>query len=520
MQSECQGGSRDLAIIQRAGGRRGDPAIRRAADAWTYGDLLDASATIAARLLDGRADLAEARVGLAIPAGGLHVAAQWGCWRAGGVVVPLSGSATAAELGSFLTDVSPVGVMVTGEPRPEIVEAAARSGVPLIRLDREGVASAPAGVKLPAIDPGRRAMILCTSGTTSKPKGVVSTHAAIAAQVESLVEAWRLTSADRIPLFLPLHHIHGIINVMTCSLWSGGCIDAFDRFEAGVITERVAAGNYTVFMAVPTIYHRLLSHIEALDPAARDAVATGFHELRLMVSGSAALPASIHEAWRRLTGQSLLERYGMTEIGMALSNPYDGERRPGFVGTPLPGVEVRLVDDQREVIVEEGVAGEVEVRGPTVFREYWERPEATAAAFDDGWFRTGDVGVVERGSYRILGRKSMDIIKSGGYKLSALEIEAVLLDHPAIAECAVVGVPDEAWGELVAAAVVPSHAGAAADDAGGLTLERLRAWCRDRLSPYRIPRRLVVCEALPRNPMGKVVKPAVVDMFTRQFAAP
>ena len=272
-------------------------------------------------------------------------------------------------------------------------------------------------------------------------------------------------------------------------------------------------------MAVPTIYHRLLSYIESLEPAAREPVVAGFRRLRLMVSGSAALPVSVHEAWRRLTGQSLLERYGMTEIGMALSNPYDGERRPGSVGTPLPRVEVRLVGDDGEVIDAEGVAGEVEVRGPAVFREYWRRPETTAAAFHDGWFRTGDVGVVERGAFRILGRKSMDIIKSGGYKLSALEIEAALLDHPQIAECAVVGVPDEAWGELVAAVVVPRSPSADGDEMAELSLEQLRAWCRGRLSPYRIPRRLLVREALPRNTMGKVVKPAVVAMFARQLAA-
>lgn len=519
MISNAPPGSSPSGIVARAGGRRGLPAIHDAAGSWTYGDLLDASAAIATRLLAGCDDLAEARFGLAIPAGGLHVAAQWGCWRAGGVVVPLSGAATAAELTSFLADVSPSGILVDGRPRSEIVEAAGRLGVPLMHLDRASLAGMLADAPLPAIDPGRRAMILCTSGTTSRPKGVVSTHASLTAQIESLVKAWHWSADDRIPLFLPLHHIHGILNVMMCCLWSGGRLEAFDRFDAGTMLERVADGRYTVFMAVPTIYHRLLAQLESLEPAVRERVVAGFRGLRLMVSGSAALPASVHEAWRRQTGQSLLERYGMTEIGMALANPYDGERRPGFVGTPLPGVEVRLVDDHGRPFTAEGEPGEIEVRGPAVFQEYWNSPEATAAAFHEGWFRTGDVGVVERGSYRILGRKSMDIIKSGGYKLSALEIEAALLDHPEIAECAVVGVPDEAWGETVAAAVVPAGRSAPGGDPAGLTLEQLRAWCRDRLSPYRIPRRLVVCEALPRNAMGKVVKPAVVDLFAARHAA-
>jgi malonyl-CoA/methylmalonyl-CoA synthetase len=231
-----------------------------------------------------------------------------------------------------------------------------------------------------------------------------------------------------------------------------------------------------------------------------------------MVSGSAALPASVHARWETLTGQRLLERYGMTEIGMALSHPYDGERRPGSVGVPLPGVEVRLVDDDGATIDATDTPGEIEVRGPTVFQECWNRPEATAETFHDGWFRTGDVAVVEDGLYRILGRKSMDIIKSGGYKLSALEIEAALLEHPGIAECAVVGVPDESWGEMVAFAIVPRPS--AAGTGSAITLEHLREWCRERLSPYRIPRRLVVRESLPRNPLGKVLKPAVIALFT------
>lgn len=508
--------STEIPLVARARHCRAAEAVRDHGGCWTYADLLDASAAVAGRLLDRMADLDEARVGLAIPAGGLHVAAQWGCWRAGGVVVPLSHAATANELASFLADVAPMAIMVDDRPRPEVREAAARCGMPLVTFAREPLTAADdGGRRLPSIDPHRRAMILCTSGTTSRPKGVVTTHAGLVAQVKSLVEAWRWTADDRIPLFLPLHHVHGIVNVMTCCLWAGGCLEAFDRFDVGTIVDRVTAGHYTVFMAVPTIYHRLIAHLEALDPASLERAANGFRGLRLMVSGSAALPASVHERWAQLTGQKLLERYGMTEIGMALSHPYDGERRPGAVGMPLPGVEVRLVDDAGATITAEGIAGEIEVRGPTVFHEYWNQPAATAEAFHDGWFRTGDVAVVESGSYRILGRKSMDIIKSGGYKLSALEIEAALLEHPSIAECAVVGIADESWGEIVAAAIV-TRPGVSPADAGGLTPDGLREWCRSRLSSYRIPRRILVCDSLPRNPMGKVIKPAVIELFVRE----
>ena len=228
--------------------------------------------------------------------------------------------------------------------------------------------------------------------------------------------------------------------------------------------------------------------------------------MRLMVSGSAALPASVHKKWTELTGQELLERYGMTEIGMALSNPYSGERRPGAVGVPLPGVEVRLMSEEGQVVRGENEPGEIQVRGPGVFLKYWQRLEATEEAFDDGWFCTGDIAVVERGCYRIMGRSSIDIIKSGGYKLSALEIEAALLDHPAIKECAIVGVLDDTWGETVAAATV-------LEDGQQLELEELRHWCRDRLSTYKIPKKLLHVDQLPRNAMGKVTKPAVKELF-------
>jgi len=228
-------------------------------------------------------------------------------------------------------------------------------------------------------------------------------------------------------------------------------------------------------------------------------------KLRLMVSGSAALPVSTLEKWREISSHTLLERYGMTEIGMALSNPYRGIRVPGSVGTPLPTVEVQLVDETGEPATP-GTPGEIEVRGPSVFKEYWNRPEATRDAFRDGWFRTGDTAVVENGTYRILGRTNIDIIKTGGHKVSALEIEEALREHPAIVECAVVGVPDQEWGERVAAAVV-------LNDGNTLDLPSLRAWARELLAAHKLPSRLLVLDMLPRNAMGKVMKPGVVTLF-------
>jgi len=233
-----------------------------------------------------------------------------------------------------------------------------------------------------------------------------------------------------------MHHIHGIINVTSCALWSGAVIEPFARFDLGGVLDRVRAGAYTVFMAVPTIYVKLIQALEAAAPVEREAIVRGFAQMRLMVSGSAALPASVHQQWTALTGQKLLERYGMTETGMILSNPSHGERRPGAVGQPLPGVDVRLKTEAGAIVSGEDVPVEIQVRGPGVFQGYWNRPEATAESFDGDWFRTGDMAVLETGYYRIMGRLSVDVIKSGGYKLSALEIEAALLDRCRISRSA------------------------------------------------------------------------------------
>jgi malonyl-CoA/methylmalonyl-CoA synthetase len=291
-----------------------------------------------------------------------------------------------------------------------------------------------------------------------------------------------------------------VINVLTCALWAGATCEVLPRFDPDDVWNRIAAGGLTLFMAVPTIYGRLIAAWEQAPPARRAAMSESAHALRLMVSGSAALPVSVLEKWKAISGHVLLERYGMTEIGMALSNPLHGERVPGTVGTPLPAVEVRLADD-------DGVA-EIEVRGPGVFLEYWGRPDATREAFRDGWFRTGDVAVVENGRYRILGRKSVDIIKTGGYKVSALEIEEVLRTHPDVRECAVVGVADEEWGECVCAAVEPR-------DGCELRSEPLRGWARERLATYKVPSRWAIVSALPRNAMGKVIKPEVAKAFSQ-----
>jgi malonyl-CoA/methylmalonyl-CoA synthetase len=313
-------------------------------------------------------------------------------------------------------------------------------------------------------------------------------------------------------LCLPLHHVHGIINVVSCALWAGAVCEMLPRFDAAAVWERIASRDTTLLMAVPTIYVRLISAWEGSPADRRGELSKAAAKLRLMVSGSAALPVTTLERWREITGHTLLERYGMTEIGMALSNSYRGSRVPGTVGSPLPGVEVRLVNEAGAPVAP-GIAGEIEVRGANVFVEFWGKPDATREAFRGGWFRTGDTAVVENGVYRILGRTNIDILKTGGHKVSALEIEEALREHPAIAECAVVGVPDEEWGERVGAALVLR-------ERNTLELDELRAWAKQRLAIHKVPSRLLLLDALPRNALGKVTKPDVKSLFEKHAEIP
>lgn len=485
-------------------------ALRDGANVLRYADLLSRSTGIAATLLVEAPDLAGERIALFVPPGADHVLAQWAVWRAGGVTVPLNLAAAAPEIDHVLRTAGVQRVLCVGDLPVALRAACEAAGARCLALD--ALARSDADPALPQLTPERPAMIVFTSGTTGRPKGALFTHATIEAQLRMLVAAWEWQATDCIPLFLPLHHVHGIVNVLCCALWSGACVETFAGFDAARVLDRVAVGAYSVFMAVPTIYVKLIEMLDAMPESGRQAVAEGFRRMRLMVSGSAALPTSVHTHWERITGQRLLERYGMTEIGMALSNPLHGERRAGSVGLPLPGVDLRLVDEAGRVIGSENEAGEIQVRGPAVFAGYWNDPEATRRSFvDGGWFLTGDVATRERGYYRILGRRSVDIIKSGGYKLSALEIEGVLLEHPAVREAAVVGVPDPLWGEVVAAALVLR-----AD--ATLSLDELLAWCGERLSAYKHPRRLLVVDALPRNALGKVLKPAVSALFDQSDA--
>lgn len=421
-------------------------------------------------------------------------------------------------------------------------------------------------------------MMLYTSGTTNRPKGVLIPSSVMTAQARSLLKAWEYTPADRLLHVLPLHHIHGTINAIFTPLFSGSSVEFLYPFNADAVWKRFAApflkaetnGNATTttatppqpkekitfFTVVPTVYSRLLATHRGLTPEMQEATREAIHprNLRLCISGSAALPAPIKNAWRDLSGGNvLLERFGMTEVGMALSCGLSfADRVDGSVGWPLPSVEARLVDaDTGEVVPHGGEvgpdgrerSGEIQLRGPTVFREYWRNPEATAAEFvapaDGGlaWFKTGDVAVrrpvPEAGRaaagtpsqdwtgvsdmYFILGRKSADIIKSGGEKVSALEVERELLSLPEVSEAAVVAVPSGKWGQKVGAIIILDKETGPAN--GTWTPMDMRRALKGRLVNYKIPQILRIVDHIPRNAMGKINKKNLVKaIFEDEFS--
>ena len=513
----------------------------------TYDDVLDKSERVGAVLQaaagDRSGDLQDKRVAFLCGPGETYVASQLASWRTGGVAVPLCTAHPPAELEYFLDDSGASVVLGSGKYKDIMEPLAAARGATFVDVDAvlggdgtgsgggSGSGSAGGGTFTPlahlnASDLAERpAMLIYTSGTTGKPKGVVNRHSALEAQITNLVDAWRWQADDRILHLLPLHHVHGVVNKLLCALWAGACVDFMSPFDARAVWQKFARSDedgLTLFMAVPTVYAKLIEAYRdpalGLSDAEKEAGAAGARKLRLMVSGSAALPVSVLQDWESITGHFLLERYGMTEFGMGVSNPYEpaSGRREGRVGQPFPNVDVRIVDpaaagaatDGAEVA--DGESGEIRIKGPIVFKEYWNRPDATAKEFDaDGFFKTGDIGEKDPadGSIKIVGRASVDIIKSGGYKISALDVERELLEHRAIAEAYVVGAEDATWGQVVAA-VIRMKPGEAP-----LTLDGLRTWGADRTAKYKLPSKLEVVDDIPKNPTGKVNKKDLLKAY-------
>jgi malonyl-CoA/methylmalonyl-CoA synthetase len=497
-------------LLVRWVARARDPrvAVVDAEGSWPWRDLVARGDAVAAALLVDRTSLQGARVALLVAPGADFVACFFGVLRAGGTVVPLSPQHPLPEMQRMCEDAAAARVVASAA----FVERAAAIGVPvmtLTTLTTRGATLSPES--LPSEnDP---ALQIYTSGTTSRPKGAVLTHRNLGIQQELLGEAWGLSEDDVLLHVLPLHHIHGIGIALLAAIGSGASVHFLDfsgrPFDAPATWE--AMSGATVFMAVPSIHARLMAALDAADDATRARWMAHGARLRLVTSGSAALPVTLGERWRAVSGAYPLERFGMTELGVALSNPLSPERRrPGTVGGPLRDVHVRIVgDDGRDAD-----AGELWIAGPSVFVGYHGRPDTTSEAFvRDGavrWFKTGDTVARDPDGYvRILGRTSVDILKSGGYKLSALEIEEAIREHPGVAEVAVVGVPDPEWGDRVVACVIARPGCEASCEEAPL-----RGFLKERIAPYKVPRQVVQMHDLPRNAMGKVVKPELVKKLS------
>ncbi|NWY66289.1 ACSF3 synthetase, partial [Erithacus rubecula] len=509
----------------------------------TYRELLSRSLRLAreiCRVLQCPSrDLREERISFLCPNDASYVVAQWASWLSGAIAVPLYRKHPLPQLEYVLQDSQSALLIAAHQFLGKVTPSASKLGVPVLPLASsgdDGSASSAAleEESLPSCSSwkDRGAMIIYTSGTTGRPKGVLSTHGNVQAVTTGLVEKWEWKKEDVILHVLPLHHVHGVINKLLCPLWVGATCIMLPEFCAHTVWKKLLssqAPRVTVFMAVPTIYAKLMEYYDEhfTQPQVQDFIRAFCQEnIRLMVSGSAALPVPVLEKWKSITGHTLLERYGMTEIGMALSNPLHGVRVPGSVGTPLPGVQVCIASetfrdgapsftihaqgDENSTQVSPGLEeqeGELLVKGPSVFREYWNRAKETADAFTaQGWFRTGDTAAYKDGVYWIKGRTSVDIIKSGGFKISALEVERQLLTHPHITDVAVLGAPDMVWGQRVSA-VVKLRRGQM------LSVRDLKDWARDTMAPYTIPTELIVVEEIPRNQMGKVNKKELLKRF-------
>ncbi|KAL3683440.1 hypothetical protein R1sor_001462 [Riccia sorocarpa] len=472
-------------------------------------------------------------VGIMTTPGSEFVAAVWGSWLKGCVVVPLSVSFPEAELIHIVVNADISLILVTEESSKIVEGLAAKTSAELLILSesaRGNDGNSPQlsdnvrlnlenGVSTTSGDTA--ALIIYTSGTTGKPKGVVHTHSGLGAQVRLISEAWACNSEDRLLHCLPLHHVHGFINALMTPLYAGAAVDLLPKFStSGVwhswrkcypLEGKASESPVSVFTGVPTMYVRLLQGYANMDPQLRKASAHAAKQLRLMLSASSALPEPVLDEWESVTGHRLVERYGMTEFGMGLSNPLQGEKKPGFVGKPLPGIQIRI----DEAISDEAGVGELLFKSPSMFREYWRQPQATKDSFtEDGYFRTGDmVRIDEDGYVKILGRTSVDILMVGGFKVSALEIEAVMLQHPVIAECAIFGIPDHDYGEVPCAVIVPSVADPATETQS-LSLKELQSWASERLTPYKIPKELITLQTMPRNSMGKVNKKELKKTLT------
>ncbi|XP_055384487.1 malonate--CoA ligase ACSF3, mitochondrial [Condylostylus longicornis] len=547
-------------------------AIKDAVGEHSYLKLYLGAKKLASQISNYCGTASNSSVAFLCPNDALYPLVQWACWFSGQVAVPLSGRHPKELLKYFIND-SETKMIITSSEYEDILKPIAdslekmlividHSYIPDIENDisyldpkMENILQLKSQIHLEGalnndFYTKSNAMILYTSGTTGKPKGVVLTHKNLTAQVNSLINAWKFNEKDCVLHVLPLNHIHGCVNGLMCPLNVGSKIIMHEKYDSHNVWSALLSINtptkdrVNLFMAVPTIYSFLIEEYDKI--FAKNSKMVEYIEnhckknIRLMVSGSAPLPITVFNRWYDISGHKLLERYGMTEVGMALSNPYfedkaEGSRirRPGTVGLPLPDVEVRLVDSDKSVLLtekgeknkgywqpenqplikgkietnEKPIIGELEIKGPTVFKEYFNRPEETKKEMVDGYFRTGDIACYENGVFKMMGRSNVDIIKTAGYRVSALEIETHLLNHPNIKDVTVVGVDDDKFGQKIAAVCVLR------DNNEELGLENMRAFCSERLPSYQMPTILKIIHEIPRNNMGKVNKKDVLKQL-------
>ncbi len=490
-------------------------AAGRQSPASVFADLPDGSALSYADLFDlaGRIGSALAQHGVApgdrvaaqVPKTVEAIALYLGTVMAGGVFLPLNTGYKPAELEYFLGDAEPT-VLVVDPQKVEALEpiAAAAGTRAVLTLGADGAGTlTEAAEASPSLTPVPRAAddlaaILYTSGTTGRSKGAMLSHGNLASNAEALTKVWRFTSDDVLIHALPIFHTHGLFVATNIALIAGARLIVMPGFDAAAVLK--ALPRATALMGVPTFYVRLLKEA-GLAEAAKG--------IRLFVSGSAPLLAETHTAWTEATGHRILERYGMTETNMNTSNPYDGDRRPGTVGHPLPGVDLRIVTDGTTDPVPDGDPGVIEVRGPNVFQGYWQMPEKTAEELrPDGWFITGDIGRRDADGYIHIVGRAKDMIISGGYNVYPKEIESLIDDVPGVSESAVIGVPHADFGEGVVAVVIRD---------GDVSADAISTAIAPDLARYKQPKKFVFTDALPRNTMGKVQKNILRDQHKEIF---
>ncbi len=475
----------------------------------TYAQLFDAAKRLAAGLQSRGLQKGD-RVAFYLANRPEFVIAYLAVIRLGAIMVPINLRYRRLEIGHILRDSEPR-LLLSGRAQLAIldqVDEADKGSLEDVLLVEELDAwmADPTALVPPVVEADDLALIMYTSGTTGRSKGAMLTHNNVLATVTGLLAAWAWEPDDALLLTLPLFHTHGLVVGLHCALAAGATTLLRPKFETEAVLRDLRSGHPTLFFGVPTLYVRLLDALERLSPEERD-----FSAMRLFCSGSAPLAAETHQSFTRLTGHQILERYGMTETGMNLSNPYAGPRVPGSVGTPLPGVAMRMVDPATFADIAPGEEGLLLVRGSNVFAAYWRAPEKTAesSVHDElgrRWFITGDLARQDpaSGYVTLLGR-SHELIISGGFNIYPREIEELLESWPGVAEAAVVGRPHPQWGEVPVAYLVCEEERSEIDEAG------LRAYCRARLASFKAPHAFLYVDKLPRNAMGKVQKHLLRD---------